>query len=99
MARDGFRDMVKAVVDTEKKIMALGGELHADEEALLIQEEGTKPENAWGINLYPETEGEGFIEFNSMINIKPHLGNRSRGVEDADTRKAIKEIVNAMVKE
>lgn len=38
IAREGFGDLVKAVVDAEKGIMALGGELHADEEALLLEQ-------------------------------------------------------------
>ncbi|MDP3724866.1 MAG: DUF5674 family protein [Nanoarchaeota archaeon] len=103
MARQGFGDMVKAVVDTKQGIMAIGGELHADEEVVLVEEEGAEREYAWGINLYPDPpeggEGEGFIEFNSMINIKPHLGNRSRGVEDADIRKKIQEVVKKLLKE
>src|SRR3989338_5902427 len=50
-AQARFGDMVKAVVDIEKNVIALGGELHADEEALLLQN-GSKQENLWGINLY-----------------------------------------------
>jgi len=30
MAASGFGDMVKAVVDIERRIMALGGDLHAE---------------------------------------------------------------------
>lgn len=97
MAEEGFGDFVKAVVDIRQNVIAVGGELHADEEAILVEEVGTKRENAWGINLYPEKQGEEFVEFNSMVNIKPHLGNRSRGVEDKKVREEIRNIVKKLV--
>jgi hypothetical protein len=61
MAKAQFGDLVKAVVDVERGIMAVGGELHADEEALLL-EDGSSQQHLWGINLYPEVTGEGWIE-------------------------------------
>lgn len=97
MAQEMFGDMVKAVVDIEKEIMAINGELHSDEEALLIQK-GSKQENLWGINLYPEITGDDWVEFNSMINLRPSVKNLSRGVENPDTRKKILTIVNKLVK-
>jgi len=96
-AQDGFGDVVKAVVDVEQGIMALNGELHADEEVALSEEEGSKREHTWGINLYPEKSGDDWIEFNSLINIKPAFGNRSRGVEDVGIRERIKEIVHKLI--
>ena len=92
------RNSVKAVVDVDQEIMAVGGELHADEEVLLTEQEGSKREYAWGINLYPDESGDEFIEFDSMINLKPHLGNRSRGVDDAAIREKIRKIVGKLVK-
>lgn len=97
MAHEGFGDVVKAVVDVEQEIMAVGGELHADEEVLLTEKEGSKREHTWGINIYPKKLGEEWIEFDSMVNLKPSLGNRSRGVEDEDTRKKVIEIVKKLV--
>lgn len=97
IAQDIFGNLVKAVVDVEKKIMAVGGELHADEETLLI-ENGSEQKNLWGINIYPEIEDEDWIEFDSMINLRPSQGNRSRGVDNSETRKIIIEIVNNLVK-
>jgi len=75
-----FGDMIKAVVDIEKEIIAIDAELHSDLEALLL-ENGSKQENLWGVNFYPEIVGEDFLEFDSMINIRPSQNNRSRGVE------------------
>lgn len=91
MAESGFGDMVKGVVDTERELVAIDAELHADLESLLL-ENGSKQENLWGINLYPEEQGEDFVEFDSLINIRPRQNNRSRYVEDAATRARIIEI-------
>ena len=96
IAEQQFGMMVKAVVDLERKIMSIGGELHADEEAAMIAN-GSKQEDLWGINIYPDQSGEGRIEFDSMINIRPYLGNRSRNVENIAIQKKIIEIVNQLI--
>jgi hypothetical protein len=93
-----FGDMVKAVVDVEKEVMAIAGELHADEEALLLEHD-SRQENLWGINLYTERALPEMVEFDSMINIRPRQNNRSRGVEDAVLRERIVEIVRKLVEE
>lgn len=93
IAEERFGDLVKAAVDIEQEIIALGPELHADAEAELIEKEGSRRENVWGINLYPAETGDAFLEFDSMINLKPALGNRTRGVDDDATRKKIRAIV------
>ncbi len=99
MAREQFGDLVKAVVDVGQRIMAVGGEMHADEEVILMEQEGSKREYTWGINLYPEKSGEELVEFDSIINIKPSYGNRSRDVENPKTREEIKMIVNKLIVE
>lgn len=96
MAKSMFGNFVKAVVDVEKKIMAVDAELHADLEAFLL-EKGSNQKNLWGINLYPELSGGDFVEFDSMINLRPSQGNRSRDVENPDLRKKIIEIVDKFV--
>ncbi|PJA86606.1 MAG: hypothetical protein CO141_03790 [Candidatus Moranbacteria bacterium CG_4_9_14_3_um_filter_42_9] len=92
-----FGNLVKAVVDVEKEIMAIDADLHADEEALLL-EKGSEQKNLWGINIYPEMKGPDFVEFDSMINLRPSQNNRSRGVEDVTIQKNILEIVEKLVK-
>lgn len=92
-----FGDMVKGVVDVSERKIALDAEMHADLETLLLQE-GSLQKNLWGINLYPEMVGEDFLEFDSLINIRPNQGNRSRGVEDPAIQNAIKEIVATLCK-
>lgn len=96
IAKGQFGDLVKAVVDVGKEILAVGGELHADEEALLL-EEGSRQEDLWGINLYPAKPEAEWIEFDSMINLQPSQGNRSRGVENPETREKIRAIVGKRV--
>jgi Protein of unknown function (DUF5674) len=96
IAANQFGDMVKAVVDIERSVMAIGAELHSDEEAALL-EDGARQSDLWGINLYPSEAGQQFIEFDSMINIRPAQGNRSRGVEVDHLRARIQGIVTALV--
>ena len=92
MAARMFGDMVKAVVDTDREIIALDAELHSDLEALLL-DDGSRQRNLWGINLYPEIQGDEFVEFDSMINMRPSQGNRSRGLDNETLRKKVYEIV------
>ena len=97
IANNTFGSLVKAVVDVEKKLIAIDAELHSDLEALFIKN-GSKQENLWGINLYPDIEDEDFLEFDSMINIRPSQGNKSRSVDSPEIRKEIVDIVNKWVK-
>ena len=97
MAEKMFGNLVKAVVDIDKGLMAVDAELHADEEAILI-EHGSKQKDLWGINLYPQLTGEDFIEFDSMINLRPSQGNLTRSVENEEIRKKIKIVVNRLIK-
>ena len=88
---------LKAVVDIKQGIMAVGGEMHADEEALLLDEGSPQP-SLWGINLYPAQFGTPrFIEFDSVINIRPRQGNRTRSVDDAAVRATVTSIVARVV--
>jgi hypothetical protein len=96
MAEAGFGDLVKAVVDVESGIMAVDGELHSDEEAILL-EHGSEQRHLWGINIYPDLVGHERIEFDSMINIRPSQGNRSRSVDDPDVRARILKIVEGLI--
>jgi len=96
MAEELFGNMVKAVVDVDKKILAVDGELHADEEALLL-ENGSKQENLWGINIYPDMPENEWIEYDSMINLRPSQDNRTRGVDNSEIRQKIREIVSERV--
>lgn len=97
IAQDTFGDLVKAVVDIERDLIAIDAELHSDLEALLLTN-GSKQNSLWGINFYPDLEGEDFIEFDSMINIRPSLGNMTRGVHSKDTQDKIIAIAHHWIK-
>ena len=96
MAAAGFGTLVKAVVDVATGIMAVDAELHSDQEALLL-ENGSAQRDLWGINLYPDVDGDDWIEFDSMINLRPASGNRSRGIDDPAVRDRIRHIVTLLV--
>ncbi len=98
MAKATFGNLVKAVVDVEKEIMVVDAELHSDQESFLL-DNGSRQEALWGINLYPEfrKEDEDFIEFDSMINLRPNDNNTNRYVEDPATRERIIRIVRNWV--
>lgn len=96
IAGQQFGDFVKAVVDVQGGVMAIGAELHADEEALLL-EQGARQADLWGINLYPDRTDDELIEFDSMINVRPSQDNRSRGVDDATVQAMIRAIVGRLV--
>lgn len=97
LAENTFGNLVKAVVDVENGKLAIDAELHSDLEALLL-DNGSKQKNLWGINLYPEMRDDEYIEFDSMINMRPSQGNRSRGVDDGEIRRKIIEIVTLRIK-
>lgn len=92
-----YGTLVKAVVDIRKEVLVVDAELHADQEKYLLENDSAQTD-LWGINLYPEDYGtDDFIEFDSMINIRPRQGNRSRDVEDNALRKEIIRIVTGKV--
>ncbi len=88
--------MVKGVVDVERGLLAIDADLHADLERMLL-EDGSRQDDVWGINLWFEDDGEDFVEFDSMINVRPRQGNRSRSVEDPALCQQITEIVQKWI--
>jgi len=97
MSEKMFGGIVKADVDIAKKIIVVDAELHADIEQFML-DNGSRQNDLWGINLHPDLFGtRDFIEFDSIINIRPRQGNRSRYVEDDGVRGQIIEIVNETV--
>lgn len=97
LAEQTFYELVKATVDISKEIIVVGGELHSDQESLLLSQ-GSNQKDIWGINLYPSKYPDGdWIEFDSMINIRPSFGNKSRGVDEPEIREKIIEIINKLI--
>lgn len=99
MAEKMYGSLVKADVDVAKKIMIVDMGMHADGEAYLM-ERGSQQTDLWGINLHPADYGkDDFIEFDSMINIKPRQGNASKDVLDPQIKEQIIAIINEVVHE
>lgn len=93
-----FEDMIKFVVDVERRIAAVGGELHADAEQILL-ENGSRQNDLWGANYYPGRGADDCIEYTSLINIRPSQGNPSMVVQDADIRALVRELTFLLIGE
>jgi hypothetical protein len=91
-----FTEIIKIVVDVKEEIIAIDAELHADLEALLL-ENGSEQKNLWGANLNKTKKEKDFIEYISFINIRPSNHNRSMLVEDENIRKKIEGIINRLI--
>ena len=96
LATARFGDMVKGVVDLARGVMLLDADMHADQEAQLLSE-GAAQRDLWGINLYPDLPDDDWLEFDSMINLRPSFGNRSRAVDDPSTRTIITNLIARLV--
>lgn len=96
LAQDSYGEMVKAVADIEKNIIAIGGEYHADAEQLLLSQ-GSHQDNLWGFNIYPDQPKETWLEYYSLINVRPRLNNRSQIIQDENIKKKIKDLVSKMI--
>lgn len=97
LAQNLYGDMIKAVADVDKGVIAIDAELHSDLEMLLL-EDGSSQESLWGFNIYPQLKEDDYIEFDSLINIRPRQNNRSRDVENEEIRKKIIVLVNQFIK-
>ncbi len=98
MSLNMLGNLVRAVVDIEKEIIALDAELHSDQEALLLKE-GSRQEDLWGINIYPDLPASERIEFDAMINLRPSQNNRTRGIDSLEIQDKIMKIVHQIIEE
>ena len=96
LVKDGYGDMVKFVVDIERERIAIGGDLHADEEAALL-ESGSRQKDLWGGNYYPGKGPEGCIEYTSLINIRPNMENPGMELSIEPARTRMRELVHRLV--
>lgn len=96
LAQKSYGEMIKGVVDVTRGIMALGGELHADAQAALLQD-GSLPEDIWGFNIYVAKPRQQRMDYTSFINVRPSAGNRSMEIQDHVLRKRIRTIVDSLV--
>lgn len=96
ITKEWFGDIVKGAVDTKRRVLALGGELHSDAVGVLF-EDGSQTADVWGFNIYIDLPDGKNLEFNSLMNIKPSLGNRSMEIEDKQIVGEIKKIINDLI--
>lgn len=94
----GYVSLVKAVVDIKRRVMIAGTSMHSDAESLLL-EQGSKQADLWGINLYLKKSRDEWIEYDSLINLRPWQDNDSRGVDNPEIQQKIREIVDFLVRE
>jgi hypothetical protein len=97
LASARFGDLIKGVVDLRRGVLLLDAEMHADQAAELLAE-GAAQADLWGINLYPDVSGPEWLEFDTMINLRPSFGNRSHGVDDPVLRDAIAALIDRLVR-
>jgi len=88
--------MVKYVVDVERGVVGLGGEMHADVEQLLL-EDGSRQVDLWGANYYPGRGRDGCIEYTALINIRPAQGNRSMEIQDPAVRQKVRDLTWTLI--
>lgn len=91
-----YADLVKGVVDIERGLVALGGEYHMDANTVLIAH-GSAQNTVWGFNVYPDQHDEEWIEFTSLINIRPAVGNRGMLVESEEIRAAMRTVIERFI--
>ncbi len=96
LAKEYYTDMVKGVVDVSRGTVAFGGEYHMDANVKIL-EHGSKQAEVWGFNIYPNRPRSEWIEYTSLINIRPQLGNRTMEVKSEVIRKKMKEIIDSKI--
>ena len=96
IAEQDFKTVVKGVVDLQNKTIALGGQLHADAESLMLQH-GSKQEDLWGFNIRLDIPKDQRIEYTSFINIRPKQNNLSLEIQDLKLKEKIKMIIEGLV--
>ena len=96
IAKEFFGSMVKGVVDIERSIVAFGGEYHMDANVLLL-EHGSKQGDIWGFNIYPDASRDSWLEYVSLINIRPAAQNLDMEVQNPEIRGKMKEIIDSKI--
>ena len=88
-----YENMIKIVVDTRRRVLSGGGEMHTDCEAVLL-DNGSEQDDLWGANWHPNEQR---IEFESLINIRPRLGNRNIVIQDENLRKQVESVTREIL--
>lgn len=97
IAQEFYETMLKGVVDIKKEIVVFGGEYHADANEIIL-ENGSRQSDVWGFNIYFDRPRDSWIEYISMINIRPQAGNMEMEIQDKDIKDKMKTIINSKIK-
>ncbi len=92
LAKEYYEDLIKGVVDIKRRVVALGGEMHADAEEALLKD-GSKQSDLWGFNILLEKSKEECLIYESFINIRPRDNNRDLEVKSLEIREIMKKII------
>lgn len=92
IAKEYYGDLIKGVVDIKRKVVALGGEMHADSEEVLLKD-GSKQSDLWGFNILLDKKKDECLMYESFINIRPRDNNKGLEVKDANIREQMKKII------
>jgi hypothetical protein len=88
-----YSSMIKLAVDIRRNILAGGGEMHADCEKVLL-DNGSEQDDIWGANWYPDEQR---VEYEAIINIRPHLANRGMVIQSEEVRRRVSEVTLALL--
>lgn len=88
-----LKSYIKLAVDIRRGVLAGGGAMHADCEAVLL-EDGSQQEDVWGADWLPATQE---IRYESLINIRPRQHNPSMVILDSTIRDQVDEVVKRLL--
>lgn len=88
-----LRTYIKLAVDIRREMLAGGGLLHADCEAMLL-EDGSEQSHIWGASWLPLTQE---VIYESLINIRPRHNNRSLEIGDPTIRANVETTVRKLL--
>ena len=84
---------VKLAVDIQRCILAGGGAMHADCEAVLL-EDGSQQAAVWGADWNPSTQQ---VTFESLINIRPRQNNPALEILDPEIQQQVARITRELL--
>ncbi len=96
IANETYGEMIKAVADIKRDVIAIGGELHSDAEAELIKD-GSNQKDVWGFNIYVDGPFDEALEYTSLINIRPRDHNPALEIKLPEVRAKVLELTKERV--
>jgi hypothetical protein len=92
---ESLETYIKLAVDIERGVLAGGGVMHADFEAVLL-EAGSSQDAVWGADWNPSARQ---VTFESLINIRPRQNNPSMDILDPQLREQVARIAHKLLEQ